>query len=386
MPWNTVTTVDTDDTENWSVETVTYRPDGSRYSRQVEQDTGALYTSFFDINGNNTALTQIDSPANDNDWDIIYTTYRPDIVRIELDNGNTVLKSSAADNYSWTIFDYSDLHDFTTYERQFHDYVTTNFRYDAEASTLSATKLTFDDGSKSAKFYDEDGRLIRTNTVTSDGVSTKQLFTYGSVITEVTDTQDVLDIESSYFTDFRDDRWDIKTTFFDDPLKSRIEKFDASGTLRELVDDEDLNQVKTTFDEDGIIQTQYTDAFFEGYYLNQVFEDGIVRISERTDLSFEFSLREPDEVLNTVDYFDEDGDLELRAIIDAEDALGKIITYEDGQITDRVLVDINDEKAWNVIDISYNEDGTVASRDVYLDGQALADDVNADVLGYFDYG
>lgn len=386
MPWNTVTTVDTDDTETWRVETITYRPDGSRYSRQVEQDTGALYTNFFDRNGNNTALTQIDSPANGYDWDIIYTTYRPDVVRIELDNGNTVIKSDAGDNYSWTIFDYSDIHNFATYTREFHDYVTTNFRYDAEASTLSATKLTFDDGSKSAKFYNEYGNLIRTNTVTSDGVSTKQLFTYGSVITEVTDTQDVLDIESSSFTDFRDDRWDIKTTFFDDPLKTKTEKFDASGTLRELTDDEGLKQVKTTFDEDGLIESRYTDAFFEGFYLNEVYQGGDLRITERTELSFEFSLRDPDEVLYTVDYLGEDGALDLRAEIDVEAALGKIMTYDDGQVTDRVLVDIYDQKAWNVIDIDYNEDGSVASREVYFDDDDLPLGVNADVQSYFDYG
>ncbi len=377
---------DTDNNKPWSTTQIELSDEGTRLSRTVLMDDGEQRIFTFDTTGNRIkSYETIDGPLDAYNWQNRVITYATNgelagakiSTALRLDNGNTTQtthNSTAGDH--WTERDLGDNYDWRQVERKFND----------NNESLAYERISYDDGSVSAKFYDTTGDLTRTNDVTPLGVSTKVFYTDQAVITEISDSirfPGVLDFSFRKITDFNDDRWDEVYTPFGPFFSFIQEKYDEAGTLREYTLHDDPSTVTTTYDENGVIESRYSDKFSQRFYLNEIFEDGVLRISERTELSKENFNEDVD--TRHVRYFDETGQLELRAEIDVEKALGKIMSYEDGKITDRVLLDIDDEKPWAVIDIDYNADGSVASREIYRDGDALPEGLNVDIQSYFDY-
>jgi len=144
----------------------------------------------------------------------------------------------------------------------------------------------------------------------------------------------------------------FRTTEFDDGVRE-ISTFDNSGAL----------SVKTTHDTNDVATTN---EFDNGLLIRQLIEDSDADM-------FDFQVQER--------HFDETGSLTQRIAID-DDGTGVIADYQNGRVTDRTLLDINDDQLWSVIEIDYNNDGSEASRTVYLDSQDLPDDIAADVFEF----
>lgn len=410
MPLSTSITFDENDVYNWfSIETTIITEIGHVFSRIITYDDGSVKEQEFDETGALSYMFQSD-PNNAFAWETIETNYDYESSSLSeriivYDNGNTTEQTFSAgvitnsllvdngDDYEWSWIDSSyDLNgQISERELLYDNGVFTTQLFDAGTITFSLS-VDVDDFYSDAwdvvtLFY-SDGELSERQTRYDNGSFKVEVFADGT-LSETVQIDDYFGAGNAYDWSRIDTTYDrsglieYRETVFDNGVL-KYEEFE-NGTRTEMaqldgfyngeppVDGgaEAWESIVTYFEEGDIARRET--LFDDGVAKLELFENGLRTIVYQDDRDDgQGGARDWQEKLTN---YDANGQIETAGtLFDDGDTI--IFNYEDGERTERVRFDGDDDESWLLSVTSFSDEG---NQTVNYD---TVDEVPEAYLGY----